>query len=165
MESCQGQTSQCPPMPSAGRGRLSSPVSGIIVFLAKLFFTWGAGWPQAAERHTLGLATTPFSDSLLPKQSSNNLASYVIYLSEETELTWTSGSLKICIFHFKWINYSSDYNLASKVISILRENVLICWLKPSGWHNSCIFHYKLIYEHPAFYYILVSESLINAGPA
>lgn len=164
MESCQRQPWQCPPMPSAGRGRFSSLDLGITVFLARLFFTWGAGWLQAAERHILRLANPPFSDSLLPKQFSNNLVSSAVYLSGEAGLTGTSGWLKICIFHFKWINYSSDYNLASRAINILRENVPICWLKPSGWPHSCIFHYDSIYEHPAFYYTLVPESLINAGP-
>lgn len=145
-ESCRGQRWQCPSMPSAGRERLSSPDLSIPVFLARLFLPWGVGWPQAAERHTLGLANTPFADSLLPKQSSNNLVSYAVYFSGEAGLTWTSGSLKICIFYLKWIDHSSAYNLASKIISIPKENVSICWLKPFGWSDSCIFHYKLIHE-------------------
>lgn len=87
MESCQGQHWQCLSMPSAGRERLSSPDLSILVFLARLFLPWGVGWPQAAERHTLGLANTPFFDSLLPKQSSTNLVSYVVYFLGEAGLT------------------------------------------------------------------------------
>lgn len=72
-------------MPSAGRGRLRSPDLSITVFLAKLFLLWGGGCPQASERHTLGLTNASFSDSLLPKQSSN-LVSGVVYLSGEAGL-------------------------------------------------------------------------------
>lgn len=88
----------------------------------------------------------------------------VIYLSGEAGLTWTSGSLKICIFHLKWKNWPSDYNLASEIISTLGEDAPICWLKPSGWPNSCNSHYKLMREHPAFY-ISGSRSLNNADHA
>lgn len=88
----------------------------------------------------------------------------IIYLSGEAGLMWTSGSLKICIFHLKWKNWPSDYNLASEIISTLGEDVPICWLKPSGWPNSCNSHYKLMHEHAAFY-ISGSRSLNNADHA
>lgn len=126
------------PCLARGEGGLSSPDSSITDFLARLLLPWGAEWPQAAERHTLRLANAPFSDSLLPERSSKNLVSYVVYLSGEAGLTWMSGSLEICIFHFKWINWSSDDNFPSEISSIPSEDVPVCWLRPSGWPHSCM---------------------------
>lgn len=86
MESSQGLHLAVPVHPSAGRRGCGSPGLSITVFLARLFLPRGAGWPPAAEGPTLGLASAPFSGSLLPKQCFNNSLSYVVYRSGKAGL-------------------------------------------------------------------------------
>ena len=160
---------------STGNGELPKPVLAVLVpascrerkalltrlkhhsFLGKALPSMGCVVASRRWKTHLRVGKCPFLWFPAPKPSFNNLVSYVFYLSGEAGLTWISGSFRICFFHFKWRNWPSDYNLASEIITMLWEGAPICWLRPSGWSNSCNPHYKLMHEHLAFLYFRLWE--------